>query len=136
MTQTELHRAISRATGEDVDLVARRGFSLVDDEAPLVEDDLELLTLDWDAIQAAQHAAGGGEIPPVCEARCFRQPQFRNPGRDSASEPQAAKNLLLSALPCGDCTLNLLCKRPDVTLGNIHHRLIGRWIGQQRERAP
>ena len=57
MTQTELHRAISRATGEDVDLVARWGFSLVDDKEPLAEDDLESLTLDWDAVQAAQHVA-------------------------------------------------------------------------------
>ena len=57
MTQSELHRAISRATGEDVDLVARRGFSLVDDEAPLADDDLDLLALNWDKLQAAQHVA-------------------------------------------------------------------------------
>ena len=40
MTQSQLNRAVSRATGEDFDLIDRRGFSLVDDESPMQEDDM------------------------------------------------------------------------------------------------
>ena len=54
MTTRQLHRAISRATGEDVDLIAHRGFSLVDEETPPAEDDWERVALDWDALQAQQ----------------------------------------------------------------------------------
>ena len=57
MTQTQINRAVSRATGEDCDLIDRRGFSLVDDELPLQNDDLEALMIDWDQIQAEQATA-------------------------------------------------------------------------------
>jgi hypothetical protein len=57
MTQTELHRAIARATGDDVDLIARRGFSLLEDEPPASEDDLAALVVDWDQLQADRHTA-------------------------------------------------------------------------------
>ena len=57
MTQSQLNRAVSRATGEDCDLIDRRGFSIVDDEMPLQEDDLEALIVDWDQIQAEQTTA-------------------------------------------------------------------------------
>jgi len=57
MTQSQLNRAVSRATGEDCDLIDRRGFSLVDDESPVQEDDLEALIIDWDQIQAEQATA-------------------------------------------------------------------------------
>ena len=52
MTQTQLNRAVSRATGEDFDLISRRGFSFVDGDPPLQSDDLEDLVVDWDQIQA------------------------------------------------------------------------------------
>lgn len=52
MTTRQLHQAVSRATGEDVDLIAHRGFSLVDDEFPAANEDWELLALDWDQLQA------------------------------------------------------------------------------------
>ena len=48
MTQAQLHRSVARATGEDVDLIACRGFSLVDEEVPLASEDWEELALDWD----------------------------------------------------------------------------------------
>ena len=57
MTQTQLNRAVSRATGEDYDLIDHRGFSLVDDELPFQNDDLEALTIDWDQVQAEQAIA-------------------------------------------------------------------------------
>jgi hypothetical protein len=46
MTQAELEREISRATGESVGTIRSLGFSLI--EPP----DLEPLTVDWDALEA------------------------------------------------------------------------------------
>jgi hypothetical protein len=57
MTQAELNRAISRATGEHVDVIAARGFSLVEDEPPASEDDLVAQTVDWDLLQAEQNTS-------------------------------------------------------------------------------
>jgi len=54
MTTRQLHQAVSRATGEDADLIARRGFSLVDEEAPLADDDWAAMALDWDQLDAEQ----------------------------------------------------------------------------------
>ena len=44
MTQRQLERELADATGESLDTIRHRGFSLV--EAP----DLEPLTIDWDEI--------------------------------------------------------------------------------------
>ena len=57
MTQSQLNRAVSRATGEDYELIDHRGFSLLDDEMPLQNDDLEAQMIDWDQIQADQATA-------------------------------------------------------------------------------
>ena len=57
MTQSQLNRAVSRATGDDFDVIDRHGFSLVDDECPVNNDDLEALIVDWDQIQAEQTTA-------------------------------------------------------------------------------
>lgn len=57
MTQSQLNRAVSRATGDDFDVIDHRGFSLVDEDAPLQDDDLEALVVDWDHIQAEQATA-------------------------------------------------------------------------------
>lgn len=46
MTRTELHRELSRVTGESVNTIERLGFSLV--EPP----DLKPLTIDWDELEA------------------------------------------------------------------------------------
>ena len=57
MTQSQLNRAVSRATGEDFDVIERRGFSLVDEDAPQQDDDLGAQIVDWDHIQAEQATA-------------------------------------------------------------------------------
>jgi hypothetical protein len=46
MTQRELNRAIARATGESVEMIDRMGFGPLDE---LSENELEPLTVDWDA---------------------------------------------------------------------------------------
>ena len=47
MTQHQLNRAVSAATGEDFDVIASRGFSLVEEETPDEDDDLRQY-IDWD----------------------------------------------------------------------------------------
>jgi hypothetical protein len=59
MTTAQLHRAVSRVTGEPIEVIARHGFSLVDEEAPLDQDDWEALALDWDQLDAERR----GEAP-------------------------------------------------------------------------
>ena len=54
MTQSQLNRAVSRATGEDFELIDQRGFSLVSDDPPVDEADMEALIVDWDQIQTDQ----------------------------------------------------------------------------------
>ena len=49
MTSRDLHRAVARATGEDLDTIAALGFSLLDDDGP-AEDDLVERFLDWDEL--------------------------------------------------------------------------------------
>ncbi len=48
MTLSQLHRAVARATGDDLATIAALGFSLVTDDTPS-EDDLPGQTIDWDA---------------------------------------------------------------------------------------
>ncbi|HEV2968431.1 MAG TPA: hypothetical protein VGY55_00490 [Pirellulales bacterium] len=48
MTQAQLEREISRATGESVTTIRNLGFSLI--EPP----ELEPLTIDWDELEAAR----------------------------------------------------------------------------------
>jgi len=50
MTARDLHRAVARATGEDVETIALRGFSLVDDGPHPEDDDLVERFLDWDEL--------------------------------------------------------------------------------------
>lgn len=52
MIQSQLNRAVARATGDDCGVISRRGFSLVEVEAPLTDEDLDALILDWDNVQA------------------------------------------------------------------------------------
>lgn len=55
MTQRDLNRAVSRATGETVTEISNRGFSRLEPlpSEPAVED----LILDWDQAQAEQNVA-------------------------------------------------------------------------------
>lgn len=54
MTKSQLHRAVARATGDDCEVIMYRGFSLVDEESPLHDDDIEALIADWDQIEAEE----------------------------------------------------------------------------------
>ena len=54
MTTRQLHHAVSRATGEDVELIAHRGFSLVDVDQPDCDEDWAAMALDWDRLDAEQ----------------------------------------------------------------------------------
>jgi hypothetical protein len=59
MTQRELHRALSRATGESIGIIRRFGFSLVEPGAsPLDAEatDLPPQIVDWDAVEAERVA--------------------------------------------------------------------------------
>lgn len=53
MTQQDLERALAHATGETVDTIRYRGFSLI--EPP----DLEPLMVDWDQLQAERGVLTG-----------------------------------------------------------------------------
>ena len=57
MTQAQLNRAVSKATGDDCDVIDRHGFTLVDDEPPLQEEDLLALVTDWQSLEAEQQSA-------------------------------------------------------------------------------
>ncbi len=56
MTTRQLHQAVSRATGEDVELIAQRGFSLVDENRPPADEDWAAMALDWDQLDAEQRS--------------------------------------------------------------------------------
>ena len=49
MTQSQLNRAVSNATGEDFEVIERRGFSLVDEDLPADDEDLPQF-IDWDKL--------------------------------------------------------------------------------------
>lgn len=62
MTQKDIDRAVSRATGETLETVRRRGFSVVevyDDDDPEndVAEVVALRIIDWDQQQAIQRRA-------------------------------------------------------------------------------
>jgi len=52
MTSTQLNAAVARATGEEIDVIAERGFSLVEDRPPTTNEEWEELALDWDELEA------------------------------------------------------------------------------------
>ena len=60
MTQNDINRAVATATGETVDEIQRRGFSVVDDVDvsfdPEPSDDSSPY-LDWDALDLARNVA-------------------------------------------------------------------------------
>lgn len=57
MTQSELNQAVSHATGDDCDVIDRRGFSLVEETPPLEDDDLLALITDWQRLEDEHEAA-------------------------------------------------------------------------------
>ncbi|WP_010583152.1 hypothetical protein [Schlesneria paludicola] len=52
MTVEQLNAAVARATGEDIDLIAGRGFSLIDECPSTSDEEWEALALDWDRLDA------------------------------------------------------------------------------------
>ncbi len=68
MTQAQLNRAVSNATGDDFDVIDRRGFTLVDDEPPVQEEDLLALVTDWQQLEAEQESAATRRTPQLAVA--------------------------------------------------------------------
>lgn len=52
MTFAQLNAAVARATGEEIDVIAGRGFSLVEDRPPTTNEEWEELALDWDELES------------------------------------------------------------------------------------
>ncbi len=52
MTLEQLNAAVARATGEDIAVIAGRGFNLVDDRPPTSNEEWEEFALDWDQLDA------------------------------------------------------------------------------------
>ncbi len=57
MTQSQLNHAVSKATGDDCDIIESRGFSLISEEAPVQEDDFLALLTAWQQVEAESEAA-------------------------------------------------------------------------------
>jgi hypothetical protein len=62
MTSRELNRAVARSTGEEIALIAARGFHLL--EEPDVEDG-PLPMLDWDDVDQERNL----HLVPICRRR-------------------------------------------------------------------
>jgi hypothetical protein len=66
MTQSDLNRAVSRATGESVATVRRLGFLLAEPDEAFLDSDDETLgpsVLDWDAFDQRRYGRQGRECP-------------------------------------------------------------------------
>lgn len=64
MTQSQLDRAVARATGESLSTISRMGFSEVIDEPG--EYDRDPLVVDWDALDAQRRSDS-----PHCFSPCI-----------------------------------------------------------------
>ena len=51
MLQAALNQAVARSTGDDCDVINRRGFSLVESASAIDESDFDALVADWDFLQ-------------------------------------------------------------------------------------
>lgn len=78
MTKSRFTNAIARATGEDYGVIARRGFSLVSNECPLNDEDIQALISDWNRIQAEDaFSLADSHVEPLFEeSRSIRVPAF------------------------------------------------------------
>lgn len=67
MTQAQLNRAVARATGDECEVIAHRGFSLVTDEEPAEEDDLLAMMTDWQQLPSGSVSLtpGGAALASV-----------------------------------------------------------------------
>lgn len=64
MQQSELNRAVARATGESVSTIKRLGFLLADPSESLdpESDDHGPHVIDWDELEAQRHACPQNEL--------------------------------------------------------------------------
>lgn len=69
MSQRELERAVSRATGESISTVRRLGFLLADAETIAPGEELDVEVIDWDAL-GVQRAAAFPSFPRIAAASC------------------------------------------------------------------
>ena len=77
MPTSTFDEAVARATGEDTRFVARRGFSLVNTESPLSEEDFDALALDWDRVLAEQALAEiGRKLMRPASEMAPKRPRF------------------------------------------------------------
>ena len=51
MTRNQLNAAVARATGDDIEVIAGRGFSLGEDRPPTSSEEGEELAIDWDELE-------------------------------------------------------------------------------------
>ena len=63
MTQSQLNYAVSKATGDDYDIIESRGFSLVSEDPPLREDDFRAILLVEQQIEAECELATRRQTP-------------------------------------------------------------------------
>jgi len=59
LSQSELNRAVARATGESISTIQRLGFLLADQAYPADDQDFDLLgaqVIDWDALALQRQA--------------------------------------------------------------------------------
>ena len=54
MHHSDFTRAVARSTGEDPRIILGRGFSLVDDNPSVVDEDFEAMIEDWNMIRAEE----------------------------------------------------------------------------------
>ena len=55
MTTDQLNAAVARVTGEDIEVIAGLGFSLIDERPPTSDQEWEALALDWDLLDAERY---------------------------------------------------------------------------------
>lgn len=69
MSQTEVNRAVARATGESVGTIQRLGFLIADPETDVEDSDDEDLgpyLLDWDELDEQRLESGSRPLEAAC----------------------------------------------------------------------
>jgi N-acyl-D-aspartate/D-glutamate deacylase len=69
MSQRDLERAVSRATGESVSTVRQLGFLLADADTIAPGEELDADVIDWDAFDV-QRTYAYPSFPLIAAARC------------------------------------------------------------------
>jgi hypothetical protein len=69
MSQTEVNRAVARATGESVGTIQRLGFLIADPDIDLEDSDDEALgpyVIDWDELEELRLESGNRPLEAAC----------------------------------------------------------------------